>query len=64
MTYRNGSLGSDGDKVDWRKKYKKRKESIDDIIGYAKRLFDGWDYHLTKSNCQDFAEKVIWWATT
>ena len=51
VRYWNGSLGGDTDKVDWRKKYTKRKKSIDDIIEYAKDIFDVWDYHLTLRNC-------------
>ncbi len=47
----NGRLSSDGEKLDWRKKYTKRKRSIQSIIAEAESWFEVWDYHLVLRNC-------------
>ncbi len=63
VEYWNGSLGSDKEKVDWRKKYTKRWRSIESIIDHSKHLFKDWNYDVLGKNCQDFAEKLIDYAT-
>ena len=47
----HGSLGEDREKVDWRKRYSKRKRTMDEVIKHAKEMFDGWTYNLATKNC-------------
>ncbi|CDW90965.1 UNKNOWN [Stylonychia lemnae] len=54
-----GSLGSDNDKVDWRKRYIKRKRSIQEVEQYAIKVFVEHEYNWLSTNCQKFAEILI-----
>ena len=46
-----GSLGGDNLKIDWRKKYSKRKKTISQIKEYAIRYFSDHEYKWLSKNC-------------
>ena len=46
--------------TDWRKKYKRRTKTLEEIKAYAIKYFiEEFNYDIRYCNCQDFAWKII-----